>query len=643
MKNTLSTSLSLGVLALTACKSDPEPVADAGVQPTVDGGAQPTVMEAIAGLELYANNGCAACHCNSGEGGCNLDAPAIQGATFPGLESNLRYATTPEEFPDLPDPFDPHPYKNARLTDQELSNLVVFLSTLSGKSPLENETLIGRGYELYVSGTCISCHLMSAQGVNQGGLGQAIAGIDPDNLYYALAGGVPCHPLQNKIPTSSTGEPLPVCSLLGRVVADNPTVQILTDVPPPDADNERFYLSYFLAFISPPPTGGVVDPCLGRSGEICTVAGNGIGGYTGDDIASTDALLYYPQNLELTDWNRDGSLDLAIDDWNNHRIRMVYLDREVDGITSRILTIAGDGKVTGTDALNHPVDIAFDADGNLIIATWHNQNIYRYVKDAPATEERDQLGGLCDLKCAPDDSGPTRVGATTLALPVGIEVHPDGSILFSENHCGRIRRLRVIGTATITQPDNCIDPVRLFSDSTVETIAGQRQSFGYEGDGGPARMAKFNPFPGPTQTNFGISLEKGPNPRRLYVADSTNNIIRYVDLSVDPPTIQLFAGVPGSAGFKDGPVAEARFNFPSAVYVHSDGVVYVADNRNHAVRKIQDGMVTTIAGTGRAGFNGDNIAAKNAQLSGPSGVVVHPDGRIFISDTNNNRVRVVAP
>jgi sugar lactone lactonase YvrE len=643
MNNSLRTCLFLALTSVIACKSDPQEAPDAGAQPSADAGTAPTVMQAIAGLELYANNGCAACHCNTGEGGCNLDAPSVQRATFAGLDSNLRYATTPEEFPDLPDPFDPHPYKNARLTEEELANLVVFLGTLSGGTPVENETLIGRGYELYVSGTCISCHLMSAQGVNQGGLGQAIAGIDPDNLYYALAGGVPCHPLQNEVPTSSTGEPLPVCSLLGRVVADNPTVAILTDQPPPDADNERFYLSYFLAFISPPPTGGVVDPCLGRSGEICTVAGNGIGGYTGDDIRATDALLYYPQNLELTDWNADGTPDLAIDDWNNHRIRMVFLDKETEGIDSRIITIAGDGKVTGVDALNHPVDIAFDGDGNLIIATWHNQNIYRYGRTSPPGTERDQLGGLCDLRCAPDDQGPTLVGNTTLALPVGMEVHPDGSLLFSESACGRIRRMRIIGTATITQPDNCIDPVHLFAQSTVETIAGQRQMFGYEGDGGPARLAKFNPFPGPTLTNFGISLEKGPNPRRLYVADSTNNVIRYVDLGNDPPTVHLFAGTPGSAGMRDGLALEARFNFPTAVYVHTDGAVYVADNRNHAVRRIKDGQVTTIAGTGRAGFNGDNLEATKAQLAGPSGVVVHPDGRVFISDTNNNRVRVIQP
>jgi len=619
----------LGVLA--ACRPSPATMS------SPDTGSI-NAMTAIRGLELYADQGCAACHCNSASGGCNLSAPNIQGQSLEALNANLRFATTALERPDENDPVDPHPFKLPNLSDQQIEDLAAFLGSLSGGTPIENETLIAKGFGLYISGECISCHLMSAQGVNQGGLGSPIAGVDPDNLFAALSGRVPCHPYQRHASTSSTSQ----CSLLGQIVTNNPTVEILTDTPPPDADKERAYLSYFLAFISPPPSSGVVDPCNDVAGEICTVAGNGVGGYTGDGVRATDALLYYPQGLELTDWNRDGRSDLVIADWNNHRIRTVFLDQDTDGVWNRIETIAGNGKVQGTDALNHPVDVAFDANGNLIVAGWHNQNIYRYIHDAPPGTQRDQPAGVCDLKCTPDET-PTLGRTTPLGLPSGIEVLPDGSYLVSENACGRIRQLTVGGDAQLMQPNNCIDPVRLFVDTRFDTIAGQRQLFGYAGDGGPARFAKFNSVPAPTVANFGISLERGPNPRRLYIADSGNNVIRYVDLSVDPPTIQLLAGTPGTAGFKDGLALQAKFNFPVALYAHTDGAVYVADNRNHVVRKIKDGVVTTVAGTGRAGFNGDNQVATKAQLSGPSGVILHPDGRLFISDTNNNRVRVVRP
>lgn len=614
-----------------ACKTEP-------AAPAAPDAGGISALTAIRGLELYADQGCAACHCNSAGGGCNLSAPNIQHQRYGALEANLRFATTAGERPELDDPFDPHPFKLPAASDQDLRDLEAFLGSLSGGAPIENDSLIAKGYELYISGGCIACHLMSAQGVNQGGLGAPIAGIEPDNIFAALSGRVPCHPYQRRASTSSTAR----CSILGQVVTDNPTVELLTDTPPPDADKERAYLSYFLAFISPPPSSGVVDPCLDRPHEICTIAGNGVGGYTGDGVRATESLLYYPQNLELTDWNKDGQTDLIIVDWNNHRIRVVFLDRDSDGVWNRMETIAGDGKVQGIDALNHPVDVAFDPSGNLIVAGWHNQNIYRYLSGAPRGAQRDQVAGTCDLKCTADEA-PSFGRSTPLGLPSGVEALPDGSLLVSENACGRIRRIFPSGAPELTKPDSCVDTVRLFVDTRLETIAGKRQLLGYAGDGGPARFAKFNPTPMPTITNFGIALERGPNPRRLYVADSGNNVIRYLDLSVDPPTIQLLAGTPGSAGLEDGLALRAKFNFPVALYAHTDGAVYVADQRNHAIRRIKDGVVSTVAGTGHAGFNGDNLPATQAQLSAPSGVILHPDGRLFISDTNNNRVRVVKP
>jgi adhesin/invasin len=74
-------------------------------------------------------------------------------------------------------------------------------------------------------------------------------------------------------------------------------------------------------------------------------------------------------------------------------------------------------------------------------------------------------------------------------------------------------------------------------------------------------------------------------------------------------------------------------------------MVYVADARNLAIRTVDpvNGAVATVAGTGRAGFNGDNQPATEANLNLPGGVWLHPDGRLFIADSLNNRVRVVCP
>lgn len=584
-------------------------------------------LRAITGLEIYSERGCAACHCNDAVGGCNLDAPNLQGANRQELDEKLR----------MDQVLFPHPLKT-NLSDTQIEDLSIFLDTLRNGTSIDGFSQVTLGYNLYIRGGCITCHLSSGQGVSQGGLGVAIAGSDPDNIFSALTGGVPCHPRQNVVPET----PSPECRY---EITTNPTVQILSDTAPPDSDDERVLLSYFLTFIAPPPTTGVVESCNNVSGEICTIAGTGISGFTQDGVNAMETLLFSPLEVDLTDWNLDGILDLAVVDWNNHRIRVINIDTEIDGVPNRIESIAGTGKVTGRDAINHPNDLAFDADGALVMANWHNQNIYRYARGLVDGANRDQLAGLCELICGDDSAGPSRVDETFIALPTSVAIHPDGRIFFSEGGCSRIRILTVGSTRVTEQPALCISPVNLYPDGMIETLGGKAGMNGYAGDGGPASEAIFNIDNSPLNPNFGISFSPENPPERLYVADTRNNCIRYIDLTVDPPTIHLFAGVPMSAGYQDGPALEALFNFPTNVYVHTDGFIYVADTRSNAIRRIDPNgeTVTTVAGTGERGFNSDNIPATSALLDSPGGVVIHPDGRMFIADLGNNRVRVIHP
>ncbi|MEK6676717.1 MAG: hypothetical protein AABZ47_13825 [Planctomycetota bacterium] len=584
-------------------------------------------LRAIAGLELYSQRGCAACHCNDGVGGCNLDAPSLQGVSRQNIAEMLREDQV----------LFPHPLK-ITVSDSQVGDLAAFFNSLDPATGIEGNSLVTQGYRYYIRGGCVTCHLSSGQGVNQGGLGVAIAGTDPDNIYAALAGAIPCHPRQRTVPESPSSE----CRF---PIATNDMVQTLTDTRPPDTDDERVMLSYFLSFIAPPPTTGVVEKCNDLTGEICTIAGNGISGFTRDGVPATETLLFSPLELELTDWNVDGVLDLVIVDWNNHRIRVVYIDTVIDGVANRMESIAGTGKVAGSDALNHPTDVAFDANGALVMANWHNQNIYRYARGLVDGGDRDQLAGLCDLKCSEDGEGPTRVDETFIALPTSVAIHPDGRIFFAEGGCSRIRVLTVGSTRETQQPIQCITPVHLYPDGMIETLAGKTGTKGYQGDGGPASAAVFNIDDSPLNPNFGLSFSPENPPHRLYIADSLNHCIRFLDLTVDPPTVHWLAGVPESAGYEDGKASSAKFNFPTNVYANTDGSVYVSDTRNHAIRRIDpDGEnVSTVAGTGRRGFNSDNLSAAEALLDSPGGVVIHPDGRVFIADLGNNRVRVIHP
>jgi sugar lactone lactonase YvrE len=167
------------------------------------------------------------------------------------------------------------------------------------------------------------------------------------------------------------------------------------------------------------------------------------------------------------------------------------------------------------------------------------------------------------------------------------------------------------------------------------TLAGQlivvagTGTQGFSGDGGPATAATLD-------SPQGVAI--GPD-GTLYIADTGNQRIR----AVASGQITTFAGT-GTAGFggDNGPPAAALFSHPSALAIGASGALLICDSGNHRLRRIASGTVTTIAGSGTQGFSGDSGPATAAQLDTPSGLAAAPDGRIFIADTHNHRIRVIA-
>ena len=160
----------------------------------------------------------------------------------------------------------------------------------------------------------------------------------------------------------------------------------------------------------------------------------------------------------------------------------------------------------------------------------------------------------------------------------------------------------------------------------IYTFAGLRGV----GDDGPAIEAPLRFPTGVVVDSAGI----------LYIADRGNHRIRKVDPT---GTITTIAGT-GESGFggDDGPATQAQLSSPYSVAVDGAGNLYIADQRNHRIRKVDSlGVITTLAGTGAAGFSGDGGAANQAQISSPSGVVVDSAGNLYIADTNNQRIRKV--
>jgi RHS repeat-associated protein len=141
--------------------------------------------------------------------------------------------------------------------------------------------------------------------------------------------------------------------------------------------------------------------------------------------------------------------------------------------------------------------------------------------------------------------------------------------------------------------------------------------------------------------NSPFAAAAGPD-GSLYIADTINNRVRRV---APDGTITTVAGT-GVAGFAgDGALATQALLFnPTGLALGPDGSLYISDTLNERVRRVApDGTITTVAGTGAAAYGGDGGAASQAQLWEPEGLAVGPDGSLFIADTVNNRVRRVAP
>jgi hypothetical protein len=206
------------------------------------------------------------------------------------------------------------------------------------------------------------------------------------------------------------------------------------------------------------------------------------------------------------------------------------------------------------------------------------------------------------------DHGPA--AAAALSGPTDVAGLPDGGFLIVDNGNARVRRVA--------------------PDGTITTVAGTGTT-GDSGDGGPATSADI------------VTRRVTPQPDGGFLlVETTRHRIR----RVGPDGIITTVAGTGSNGFSGdgGPATAARINNPADVAVTPDGGFLIADELNDRIRRVApDGTITTVAGFAGPGFSGDGGSALVAQLYGPSGVAVAPDGSILIAERDNKRVRRVSP
>lgn len=173
---------------------------------------------------------------------------------------------------------------------------------------------------------------------------------------------------------------------------------------------------------------------------------------------------------------------------------------------------------------------------------------------------------------------------------------------------------------------------RVDAEGKIRTIAGNSGN-GNTGDGGLAIYATFG-------STGGVVKDADGN---IYVSDTNFHRIRRI--GADGKIFHFAGSATGVSGYSgdNGQASAARLNRPTALAVDKQNNLYVVDTGNHRVRVINlsTGIITSFAGTGGAGFNGDGVVATNSSLSNPTGIAIDAQNNVYIADRNNQRVRKI--
>lgn len=264
-------------------------------------------------------------------------------------------------------------------------------------------------------------------------------------------------------------------------------------------------------------------------------------------------------------------------------------------------TFAGDGGAALAGSLNNPSSVVADSAGNLYVADRLNQRIRKISVAGIITT----VAGNGTAGAGGDGGAAT---SASLNSPQGVALDSVGNIYVSDRSNHRIRKITV-ATGVIT------------------TVAGTGGN-SFTGDGGPATSANLN-------NPRGIALDGAGN---IYIADTSNNRIRMVTASTGVITTVAGNGAATFAG--DGGAATAASVFdPRGVAVDAAGTIFVADFGNQRIRMVSAGIISTVAGTGTAGFSNDGGQAISANLNNPLSVAVDAVGNIYVADFFNTRIR----
>lgn len=399
------------------------------------------------------------------------------------------------------------------------------------------------------------------------------------------------------------------------------------------------------------------------NGTIQTIAGNGSKGYSGDGAPAIQASFNLPHEIRF-----DAQGDLYVVDMMNHAVRKIQMS------TGTISTIAGtgtpgysgDGGPATQAQLKQPHSIQFGPDGNLYICDIGN-HVIRLV---------DSKTGLITTFAGTGKPGPTPdmspIRGTPLKGPRSIDFDTHGDLWLATREGNQVFRLDM-------------------KQKIIHHIAGTGES-GFEGNGGPAKLAKLK---GPK----GIAIDRDGH---VWLADTESHSVRRIHAKTG--ILELIAGTGAEGDGPEGNAANCRLNRLHGIYVDRDGSILIGDSQAHRVRRLRqkkseasvqrmalvaggqkdrtdipaknarlyepfgtafdrsanlwiiemaagnrllkidsDGILRHIAGQKEQGFRGDGDIGLSAMFRGPHNLTIGENDRIYIADTWNGRIRVFDP
>lgn len=331
---------------------------------------------------------------------------------------------------------------------------------------------------------------------------------------------------------------------------------------------------------------------VSSTGVMTTLAGSGLPSFGGDNGSAAAAQLDTPTGVAI-----DAGGNLLIADSLNQRIRKVS--------RGTITTVTGTGTggfngevaLVGNAQLNTPRGVAADAAGNFYVADTGNNR----VREGQPGGNLFTVAGNGNASYFGDGGAATR---GSVNAPEGVAVDAAGNLYIADTFDNVVRKVT--------------------PDGVISTIAGFGTP-GYGGDGGPAIQAKLN-------RPRAVAVDANGN---VYVADTDNGVLRKIDPVGAITTINVaYAGNDPAAPLID----------PRGVAVDRAGNIYVSDTgRNRVLKVTAAGAVTAIAGDGTCCYSGDGGIATSAQLNRPAGLAADASGNVYVADSGNNAVRVLAP